>query len=199
MYDQKRPPEDAWCRLLQELNPKHLTDLAFHWPAPGQDPASRWRPTWAQLYQSGPPYTRSFEYSPRELLCLTPPQHPSTAADCWHYAYVIENCYLNLNPDNSVSMYVPLGSLDQVKVVDSFKIVPQAGGQFQFQNTYYAAVGVADQSCWILGKANGPYRRDDEWYIFIEKIAVFSMTSQDERDRLWHLNPGYADMKVFYK
>ena len=202
IYDIRQPCEGAWDQLLQQMSRKHRTDLLVTCLAAGDTPGAKWRPSWAQLMEkrSIPPKTRPIDYSEGELLnCRAVPRDVVTgpAVVYWNYAYVIESCSFTHEPDGTY-MHATLGPVTHFWAND-YKTAPfriqTTGARFD-PSVDYAAVGVADLEYWVLGKILD--RHPDLEYVTFEKIAVFQIPDAKERERLWHLNPGYSDTPIHY-
>jgi len=147
-----------------------------------------------------PSETASIVYSEGELLnCVSIPHEPSVdyGVVYWNYAYVIESCKFTIEEGRTHSMHVLLGPVSQLQLpADSYKTAPflveNSGSPFD-PNLYYAAVGMADLEFWVLGKIHR-----DMNYVKFKKISVFQIPDARERERLWHLNPGYSDTPIHY-
>ncbi|EKM51638.1 uncharacterized protein PHACADRAFT_261891 [Phanerochaete carnosa HHB-10118-sp] len=193
IYDEDQSVEDAWDLLLQQLHPKHLTDLLVMYPDAGQGEQRKWRPSWRQLKEFCPPRTLPVSYSQRDLLQCIPQISSSRGPAYSNYAYVIPQCFLVNMSEGQVAMHVPIGRLGaKGRPSENFRVEPLGHRYDSFEG--YSAVGVADLEYWVLGKI---LERGDSEMTF-EKVAVFRIQDPRERERLWHLNPGYSDTKISY-
>ncbi|GJE88545.1 hypothetical protein PsYK624_046280 [Phanerochaete sordida] len=202
IYETDMRCEDAWSQLLQQMTRKHRTDLLVVCPLAGNAPGSKWRPSWSQMLQGKliPEEMTSISYSEGELLAHK--IHDDEVV-YWNYPYVIENCKFTIS-DIGTSMHVLLGSPTQLRANNCktapFLVdfnLPELNMVMPFeQDTFYAAVGMADLEYWVLGRISD--RHEEMEYLKFEKIYTFRMPDAKERERLWHLNPGYSDTPIHY-
>ena len=194
IYDEGQSVEDAWDLLLQQLDSKHLTDLLVMYPEAGQADGRKWRPSWHQLNQLCPERTLPITYSQRDLLQYIPRDQADRGPAYSNYGYVIEKCFLvDMSEGGEVVMRVPIGRLGaKGRPAENFRVQPLGHRYDSFEA--YGAVGVADLEYWVLGKIL--HRGHSE--MTFEKVAVFRIPDPRERERLWHLNPGFSDTKISY-
>ena len=195
IYDQEQKPEDAWELLVQQLDPRILTDLLFLSVDVGSGD-SYWRPSWHQLMESAdvslPLSSSSIDYSHRDLLRYTPGSAGMPCGPVYsNYAYLIEKV-----------SFVEKGEEVFVRV----HIAQRQGGQTDdplFPVSYvghccagreYAAVAVADLEHWVLGCID----RNSKHFTQFQKVSVFGIGDRKVREKIWHLNPGFADTKIYY-
>lgn len=198
IYDTKMRCEDAWSLLLQQMTPRHRTDLLISCPVAGNAPGCKWRPSWSQMQQEHiiPGEMRAISYSEGELLKLPTRDHEALRAGIvyWNYAYVIEECQFIMGK-SGMRMHVLLGSPTHADYRTAPFLVETSNVPLD-PSICYAAVGIADLEYWVLGTILDSHEGME--YVKFEKITTFRMPDARERERLWHLNPGYSDTPIFY-
>ncbi|GJE88544.1 hypothetical protein PsYK624_046270 [Phanerochaete sordida] len=199
IYDQKQSTEDAWDLLLQQLHPKHLTDLLIMYPDAGEGGQRRWRPSWKQLQAFCPEHTLPVTYSPRDLLQSPDPRvtsssHGSSTITYSNSGYVIPHCRISGPSASETELRVPIGrpGTKGKSAGETFRIEPLGHG-YTFSKEY-CVVGVADLQYWVVGNI----RKFDGSEMTFEKVGVFCISDPKERERLWHLNPGVSDVNISY-
>ncbi|EKM52477.1 uncharacterized protein PHACADRAFT_260917 [Phanerochaete carnosa HHB-10118-sp] len=193
IYDETISAETAWKRLVRELDPKFLTDLLFLFPVPGADRRARWRPSWKQLLRHPltPRSTPPVSYLQQDLVQYDP------ASDVFsNVAYVVDRCVFHpTETAGSLEVEVLIGPRDGEQAKSwSFTIIVNCTSPSLETDTEYTIVATADLKYWLYGNTVN----ETSGSLTFQKLGIFDVDDAEDMDRLWHLNPGYADMRVIY-
>ena len=196
IYDQEQKPEDAWELLVQQLDPRILTDLLFLCAVGGNgDPY--WRPSWRQLMEGdfeSLPFSSSIDYSHRDLLRYERGSAGTSGGPVYsNYAYLIEEVSF-VKKDGKVFARIHIAQRPGSRAEYHHDFSVSYVGSYSTKKVY-AAVAVADLELWVFGHSDPLAEDHSTWF---QKVSIFGLGDRKVREKLWHLNPGFADTKIYY-
>ncbi|EKM52471.1 uncharacterized protein PHACADRAFT_126310 [Phanerochaete carnosa HHB-10118-sp] len=196
IYDETISVEIAWERLVCQLESKSLTDLLFLFPIAGTNPKARWRPSWGRLLRDPltPLSTSSVAYLRQDLVRYDP-----GSGEYSNIAYIVDRCVLHsTGTAGRLQLQVPIEPSDGDQAAPRFITIaisssnPSLGKPLA--DAEYTIAATADLKYWLYGKPV----RESKKSITLEKCGTFVVDDAEDIETLWHLNPGYADMRVIY-
>lgn len=188
VYQEKEDVEDAWTRLIENMDDRFRADMLFLYPSCG-DGSAAWRPSWKQITQTELPKVAGIEVAERvvyNFLENIPAEYDHVY---WYNGPTLTGCFvrgLSIQSPNSGQKLKRKGQLivhrrniqysfeifarhDQVIPEDQFSLI--AGGGYE-----YWVVGTTD----VLGTSMS------DTVLKFHKVSVLRM-NELERERLQRL------------